>query len=256
MTPRAPLDPRLLEALSAYLDGSLEGAQRAALEGRLAREADLRRELEELRAVRDSLRSLPELAPPRPLTLSPARAGIAARRPALFSPRVMAWGSALTSLAFVAVAGMDVFSRGFFLRGAATQAAEYAQPLALEAEAADAQMAAGGSEKAAATPSESMPGRNFAPPTETPPGAETHTPPAPAADSAAATEGEDNGCGQQLNGNQDAERCEWTGEFPTESEQPSFSLPDFPAAAPYLEGFFGISAVLLGAGAVILRRRR
>ena len=57
MNPKERLDPQLLETLSVYLDGRLEGAEKAALEARLNKEESLRRELEELRSVRDSLRA-------------------------------------------------------------------------------------------------------------------------------------------------------------------------------------------------------
>jgi hypothetical protein len=100
MTPRSPLDPRLLEMLSAHLDGKLEGADRAELLQRLERDAALRAQLEELRLVRDSLRTLPPLKPPRPLTLTREQAGIPARRFFNLRSTVFAAASALATLAF------------------------------------------------------------------------------------------------------------------------------------------------------------
>ncbi|HEY5118997.1 MAG TPA: hypothetical protein VII90_06035, partial [Anaerolineales bacterium] len=118
MNPPERLDPQLLEMLSAYLDGRLEGAEKAALEARLNKEENLRRHLAELRSVRDSLRTLPLLKPPRSLALTSALAGKTAGKPAVFSPRRMAFGSALASLAFVCVLSLEVLSRGAFLPAA------------------------------------------------------------------------------------------------------------------------------------------
>jgi anti-sigma factor RsiW len=100
MTSRSPLDPRTLEQLSAYLDGTLTEKETAALTARLATDADLVRALEELRFVRDALRKLPPLRSPRPLTLTPAMVG---RQPQRVDRGgwTMAFGSALAGLAFL-----------------------------------------------------------------------------------------------------------------------------------------------------------
>jgi anti-sigma factor RsiW len=60
------------ELLSAYLDGDLSDADRAALEARLAAEPELRRELEALRQTVALVRSLPELKAPRSYALTAA----------------------------------------------------------------------------------------------------------------------------------------------------------------------------------------
>ena len=68
---------RLTEALSAYLDDALDGAERDALERHLATCAACRAELAGLRRVGALLRALPEPALPRSFTLpetTPARA--------------------------------------------------------------------------------------------------------------------------------------------------------------------------------------
>jgi anti-sigma factor RsiW len=54
------MNDETLELLSAYLDGALPEAARLALEARLAASADLRRELEELRAVSKAVKELPK----------------------------------------------------------------------------------------------------------------------------------------------------------------------------------------------------
>jgi anti-sigma factor RsiW len=48
------------DVLSAYLDGELDDAERAAVEARLEQSVEWRDELAEVRAARDALRGLPE----------------------------------------------------------------------------------------------------------------------------------------------------------------------------------------------------
>ncbi len=69
MPPQAPEE---FDLLSAYLDGALSARQREALEARLAEAADLRAQLDDLRALRATLRAVPTLQPPRNFTLDPA----------------------------------------------------------------------------------------------------------------------------------------------------------------------------------------
>lgn len=59
------------ELLSAYMDDELNYVQRTALEARLKREPDLRRELEDLRVVVAAVRSLPPVKAPRSFALTP-----------------------------------------------------------------------------------------------------------------------------------------------------------------------------------------
>ncbi|HSQ27792.1 MAG TPA: hypothetical protein VLM80_11770 [Anaerolineales bacterium] len=63
------------EALSAYLDGSLEEQNLTRLEKRLQVEENLKQELEVLRRTRVILRSQPRLRAPRNFTLTPQMAG-------------------------------------------------------------------------------------------------------------------------------------------------------------------------------------
>lgn len=258
MNPRPPLDPRLLEALSAYLDGRLEAAERTALEERLKKEEDLRRHLRELRAVRDSLRSLPVLKSPRLLTLTPAQAGAPSRRPAAFSPRSMAWGSALASLAFVAVLAVDVFSRGFSFMGAATQPPALEMMSSPEAAAADESQPVEGRSVAGAmaTPSTAPPGTAVSTPPATKPLAPPQIAPEPTVGATPATEAIEEGCGVHLFGNKAVDQCRETTGVPSEKERPFFTLPDFQTATPYLEVFLGLTAVLLAVLAFVLRRPR
>ncbi|MCE7945803.1 MAG: zf-HC2 domain-containing protein [Chloroflexi bacterium CFX4] len=69
MPPQAPEE---FDLLSAYLDGVLSARQREALEARLAESPDLRAQLDDLRALRATLRAAPTLQPPRNFTLDPA----------------------------------------------------------------------------------------------------------------------------------------------------------------------------------------
>jgi hypothetical protein len=77
-----PLSERDLELLSAHLDGVLAHPEGQALEERLAREESLRAALEDLRATRQLLRSLPPLKAPRNFTLDPSAYGRRTSRPA------------------------------------------------------------------------------------------------------------------------------------------------------------------------------
>jgi len=62
------------ELLNAYLDGTLDEADRARVASAIAADDDLRAELAELRAIRQLLASLPELAPPTSFCLDSSHA--------------------------------------------------------------------------------------------------------------------------------------------------------------------------------------
>ncbi len=68
------LDP---DMLSAYLDGELTAAERAAVDGRLESSAEWRNELAEVRTARDALRGLPARDAPAGFW-DAVRAGVAA----------------------------------------------------------------------------------------------------------------------------------------------------------------------------------
>jgi len=234
MNSRAPLDPRLLEALSAYLDGQLAGAEKAALEERLSREEDLRRHLVELRAVRESLRALPPVKPPRALTLSRAQAGEPVRRFEWFSSGRLALGSALAALAFAVVFSANLFSRGITLGAAA--------PMMVENFAAPAMLQATGPLPA---PSASGPQEKYG-------GGESATPELVSPPSKTALDG----CGESSGPDAAAERCGLGGGFGDQPPPQTFSLPDFRTLAPYLEFLLGSIAVLLAGLAIFSRRRK
>ncbi len=105
-----------LELLSAYLDGALSEAERAALEKRLQDEPDLRRELARLRATVDLVGTLPTLTAPRDFTLSRRMA----RRPSV-------WTSASFS-ALSAAAAVILLVIGAALFGTSGQLAKTTAP--------------------------------------------------------------------------------------------------------------------------------
>ncbi len=251
MNPRAPISPRLLEEVSAYLDGRLDGAEKAALEQRLARDENLRRQLAELRTVRESLRALPPIKPPRALTLTRAQAGEPVRRADWFSSRRMALGSALAAMAFVVVMAADLFSRGFALGAASPRVESFAAPAQFEL----ADQAGPGNGEATAPPVAAQPTGGLPAPTASGPteklggGGESPTP----TGTLAPIEPPTVRCGEPSAANKAAERCSLT--LPEQPPQ-TFSLPDFPMLAPYLEVFLGMAAIVLAVLAVISRRRR
>ena len=66
---------RNLEALSAYLDGELQGNERAQIEKMLEQDKDLKVWFEELKRTRLVLRNIPTLRAPRNYFLTPAMVG-------------------------------------------------------------------------------------------------------------------------------------------------------------------------------------
>jgi len=125
MTTSTSLPARDLERLSAYLDGQLSATDQRKLFARLDREPQLRQALEELRQVREALRALPPMRPPRNFILTPAMVGRGSTRPS--HGFAYAWASALATLAFVFLAVTDLTGGGLL---AARQAAPAAVPAA------------------------------------------------------------------------------------------------------------------------------
>jgi anti-sigma factor RsiW len=125
MTTSTSLPVRDVERLSAYLDGQLSAADQRELVARLDREPRLRQALEELRQVREALRALPPVRPPRNFMLTPAMVGRASARPS--RGFAYAWASALATLAVVFLAVADLTGGGLL---AARQSAPAAVPAA------------------------------------------------------------------------------------------------------------------------------
>ncbi len=143
------LPKRDLELLSSYLDDGLSAKQRDKLTTRLEREPDLCWALEELRRTVSIISSLPEVRPPRSFTLTRETAGTRVRPPAY---PLLQLATALATLAFVAVVGLDTLnSQG---RSAALSSAAPEQAERFAAQQAE--------EPAAAAPSEAMPALGIA----------------------------------------------------------------------------------------------
>ena len=115
------LSTRDLERLSATLDGQLAPGEAAGMEARLQDDSALRETLEGLRQTKAALRSLPSLRPPRSFTLTPQMVGIRPRRPAYPALRL---ATAIATVAFMIVTGLDVLTQGLsrFALGAAAPA--------------------------------------------------------------------------------------------------------------------------------------
>ncbi len=99
------------ELISAYVDGRLSEAERAALEARMARDAPLRRRVAATRLLVRESRALPALQPPRnfilPLDVGRKPAAPERRRP-LFSPWLLRLGSLAATALFVALAASEL----------------------------------------------------------------------------------------------------------------------------------------------------
>lgn len=260
MNPPERLDPQLLEMLSAYLDGRLEGAEKAALEARLNKEESLRRHLAELRSVRDSLRTLPLLKPPRSLALTSALAGKTAGKPAVFSPRRMAFGSALASLAFVCVLSLEVLSRGAFLPAASAPRFLSANE-AFSAPQQSSDTSGAGKSAATAAPA-SLPATETPSMAATPRigiGCDNCTTTGTPAELQSPSPGLGGGCGDCAPTEEHALNPPQVASLPSVTTPQPRALPDFQTVAPYLEVLFALAAVLLAAvaalGAVFVRRR-
>ncbi|MGD0174522.1 MAG: hypothetical protein ABSC61_08920 [Anaerolineales bacterium] len=261
MNPPERPDPRLLEMLSAYLDGRLEGAGKAALEERLNKEESLRRHLAELRSVRDSLRTLPLLKPPRSLALTHALAGKTAGKPAVFSPRRMAFGSALASLAFVCVLSVDVVSRVGFLGAASAPRAVAPANEAFSAPRQSSDTSGAGKSAATAAPA-SLPATETPSPGATPGisiGCDNCTPTGTPAELQSPSPGLGGGCGDCAPTEEHALNPPQVASLPFVATPQPRALPDFQTVAPYLEVLFALAAVLMAAAAalaaVFVRRR-
>jgi anti-sigma factor RsiW len=112
------INPSDWETLSAYLDNELSARERTQLETRLKKEPDLGQALNELRQVRNTLRSQPRLRAPRNFTLTPQMAGVrpGARPGGLFLPPaypVLRLASVLATIFFVLISAGSFYVRSY-----------------------------------------------------------------------------------------------------------------------------------------------
>lgn len=128
------------ETLNAYLDNVLAPAERDRLEGQLARDANLRTELEQLRVVKLQLRAMPRRRVPRSFALDPALYGRPKAQPLLQLYPVLRGATAMTAFLLIFVVALGIFSGQFGGVGAPAPAAEVAVSQ-VEEEAAPAESA-------------------------------------------------------------------------------------------------------------------
>ena len=103
------ISPSEWEALSSYLDNQLSERERTRLEARLKAEPELRQALEDLRRTRVILRSQARLRAPRNFTLTPATAGVRARRFGLFAGWVASPVATLRLASALAAMALDSY---------------------------------------------------------------------------------------------------------------------------------------------------
>ena len=118
------------EALSAYLDEALSARQRQAFEQQLAGDADLRRELEIQRLIRQQMRALPQRSVPRSFTLDPAVYGAPRKEPLVQAYPVLRAATALTAVFFIVALTFSLINLGSF--GGSTAMAPLAADTALQ----------------------------------------------------------------------------------------------------------------------------
>lgn len=104
------------ETLSAYLDNALTPDERTRFEQQLARDPQLRAEVEQLRALRLQLRSLPHRRAPRSFALNPAVYARPKAQPLMQLYPVLRGATALTAFLLIFVLALGVF-RGQFAAG-------------------------------------------------------------------------------------------------------------------------------------------
>src|SRR5688572_8345264 len=95
------------ELLSGYIDGTLNNAERAALETRLAQDADLRRELAALQQTVMLVKNLPTLKAPRNFTITPQM--VKRRQPRILS--LLPVLSAAAAMVVLILAGTILFTQ-------------------------------------------------------------------------------------------------------------------------------------------------
>lgn len=120
--------------LSAYLDNALAPAERERFEAQLARDADLRAELQQLRAIKLQMRAMPRRRVPRSFALDPAVYGRPKSQPLLQLYPVLRGATALTALLFIFTLALGAF-RGEF--APAGQAVAPATELVVSSEAVE-----------------------------------------------------------------------------------------------------------------------
>jgi anti-sigma factor RsiW len=120
-----------LEVLGAYLDNALTPTERRRLEQQLARDPSLRAELEQLRALKLQLRTMPRRRAPRSFALNPALYSRPKAQPMMQLYPVLRGATALTAFLLIFTLALGAF-RGQFGGEAAPTTAEFAVSEAIE----------------------------------------------------------------------------------------------------------------------------
>lgn len=110
---RPNAEDRVQETLDAYLDNSLTPADRAQFEARLAADARLRAEVDQLRALRLQLRAMPRRRVPRSFALNPELYGRPKAQPLMQLYPVLRGATAVSAFLLVFVLALGLF-RGQF----------------------------------------------------------------------------------------------------------------------------------------------
>lgn len=125
------------EALSAYLSDALPPKERQQFEAQLAQDAALQAELEQLRALRQVMRQMPQRRVPRNFTLDPAVYGRPARQPLIQAYPILRGATALTAVFLIFTLAAGLFTGlGSGAQSVAVEEAAPAAEVALEAPAA------------------------------------------------------------------------------------------------------------------------
>lgn len=125
-----------LEALYAYLDNTMPPAERERLENRLARETNLRAELEQLRVMKYQMRAMPRRRVPRSFTLDPATYARPKAQPLLQLYPVLRGATALTAFLLIFTLALGAFRGQFSAGGGAAETAAVLSEVIITEEAA------------------------------------------------------------------------------------------------------------------------
>lgn len=100
------------ELIHAYVDGELSAPERRDFERELNSDADLRAEIEQLRGLKASMRSLPRRRVPRSFALDPARFGKPAPNRMGQAYPLLRTATAVAALMFIVALGFGVLTQG------------------------------------------------------------------------------------------------------------------------------------------------
>jgi hypothetical protein len=111
------------EALSAYLDGALTPIERERFDARLARDPELRADLEQLRVLKLQMRNMPRRRVPRSFALDPAIYGRPKSRPLMQLYPALRGATALAAFFLIFTLALGAFQGQFQPAGDGTMPA-------------------------------------------------------------------------------------------------------------------------------------